>query len=188
MKLGIAEILEAASRLEHNEKIGYLRKNDSAPLRQVLEYAFDKRIEWELPPGKPPYTPCAFLDQEGMLYSEMKKMYLFIKGGNPGLKQLKRESIFLQLLESIPQADADLLCAVKDHIMPFDGITEDVVREAFPDCLKFPKQNVVAPPQPNPVMETVTPEEILNKVEVTEVKERPKKKAKKEIKKSEELS
>lgn len=137
MRLGIAEILENASKLSRDEKIMYLRKNDSVVLRKMLEFAFDKRIQWDLPEGKPPYKPCQFLDQEGMLYTEMKRMYVFLKGGNPELKQRRREELFIGLLESLMPNDAELLCDVKDHIMPYN-VPEDVVREAFPDLLLFP--------------------------------------------------
>jgi len=137
MKLGLAEILENASNLDQESQVLYLRKNDSQPLRQILKFAFDKGIEWELPPGAPPYTPCRYLDQENMLYTEMKRMYLFLKGGNPNLKPRRREELFIGLLESIMPKDAELLCAVKDHNMPYN-ISEKVVREAFPDLLLFP--------------------------------------------------
>ena len=172
MKLGISEILEKASKLNPAERVQFLRSHDSPALRQILQFAFDKRIEWALPPGRPPYKKSDLLDQEAMLYSEMKKMYLFLKGGNPNLKQIRREFLFLQLLESLNPADSELLLSVKDHEMPFIEITEDLVREAFPNCLTFPKQEVVPPPQPIPVMETIP--------ELVEIKETKKKKPKKE--------
>lgn len=139
MKLGIAEILQQAEHLNDDAKVLFLRQHDSFALREILKYAYDKRIEWDIPDGTPPYAPCQFLDQEGMLYREIKKMYLFQKGGNPNLKPAKRETLFIQLLESIPHADAELLVAVKDHKMPYN-ISELTVREAFPDLLTFPME------------------------------------------------
>lgn len=136
MKLGIAEILENCTKLEsRNEKIEYLRKNDSQTLRAIFQGAFDPGIVWALPEGAPPYKPCEFFDQEGRLYQETRRLYLFLKDGNPNLTALKRESLFIALLESIAPADAKLLVEVKDKKMPFKGITVKLVQEAFPGLI-----------------------------------------------------
>jgi len=88
-----------------------------------------------LPEGAPPYKPCEFLDQEGRLYTEARKLYLFIEGGNPNLNKVKREMLFIQLIESLDQRDAELLIAIKDKMLPYKNITEKIVRAAFPDLL-----------------------------------------------------
>ena len=58
-----------------------------------------------------------------------------IEGPYPNLKQVKREQMFIELLENVAPADAKMLCAIKDKKLPFKGITEDMVREAFPGLL-----------------------------------------------------
>lgn len=136
MKLGIAEILEKVSKEETKEaKIELLRKHDSVPLRTILKSAFDPSIKWILPKGEPPYKPCPFLDQENMLYSETRRLYLFQEGGNPNLTSVKREALFIGLLESLAPADAKLLCAVKDKKLPYKGITAKLVNEAYPGLI-----------------------------------------------------
>lgn len=60
---------------------------------------------------------------------------MFVEGGNPNLKPVRREFLFIQLLESIDSEDAKLLLAVKEKKLPFKGITEKTVRQAFPDLL-----------------------------------------------------
>jgi len=136
MRLGIAEILEKVSKEETKEaKIQLLRKHDSVPMRTILKSAFDPAIKWNLPKGDPPYKPCEYLDQENMLYSETRRLYLFMEGGNPGLTTVKREALFIGLLESLAPADAKLLCAVKDKKMPYKGITVKLVNEAYPGLI-----------------------------------------------------
>ena len=136
MKLGIAEILERVSKEETKEaKIELLRKHDSVPIRTVLKAALDPSIKWALPKGEPPYKPCEFLDQENMLYSETRRLYLFIEGGNSNLKPMKREALFIGLLESLAPADAKLLCAAKDKKIPYKGITVKLVNEAYPGLI-----------------------------------------------------
>jgi hypothetical protein len=136
MKLGVAEILEKASKIaSRKEKIDYLRENQSFPMKIVLQYALDPNIEWLLPPGAPPYKANQLEDQESVLYHEAKKMYLFVKGGNDNLKPLRREALFLQLLENVTPEDAKLLLAAKDKKIPYPGITYKLIKEAFPDIL-----------------------------------------------------
>jgi hypothetical protein len=136
MRLGIAEVLKMASEQKtKEEKINVFRKNDSSALRTVLKYALDPAIKWALPAGDPPYKPTAYLDQQPMLYNEARRLYLFIEGGNPNLTPLKRETLFIGLLESIDPADAKMLLAAKDKKLPVKGITAAIVNEAFPGLI-----------------------------------------------------
>jgi len=120
--------------------VAALRANDHHIIKQLLFYTYSPTIKFLLPEGAPPYRPCEFFDQEGRLYVEARKLYLFIEGGNPNLTKVKRESLFIQLLESIDQEDAKLLIAIKDKKLPYKNITEKAVREAFPDLL--PKEEI----------------------------------------------
>lgn len=138
MRLGIAEILEKASTFKKKqEKIDYLRKNDNIAIRILLKMAFDPNLKWALPSGTPPYKPCLLDDQEGMLYNEMKRMYIFHEGGHPTLKPIRREQLFIQMLESLSAKDAKLLLAVKDKHLPFKGMTKALIDEAFPGLLVY---------------------------------------------------
>ena len=92
----LMEVEEAGTR---KEKISVLRKNDHIAFRVFLRMMFDESIVWMLPEGVPEYTPNNQFDCEGVLYNEMRKMYLFMKGGNDSLKPLRREMMFIQLLE-----------------------------------------------------------------------------------------
>jgi hypothetical protein len=58
---------------------------------------------------------------------------LFVEGGNPNLTNLRRETLFIQLLESVDPNDAKLLLAMKDKKSAFSGINKTIVRQAFPD-------------------------------------------------------
>ena len=136
MRLGIAEVLKMVSEQKtKEEKINVFRKNDSTALRTVLKYALDPAIKWALPPGAPPYKPAPYLDQQSMLYQEAKRLYLFVEGGNPNLTPLKRESLFIGLIESIDPEDAKVLLSAKDKKLPVKGITAAIVNEAFPGLI-----------------------------------------------------
>src|SRR6478736_3053712 len=110
MKLGLAEILEKAGKIKsRKERSEYLLKNDSRALQDLIQYALHPSIQWDLPEGNPPYKPTEFLDQEGRLYQEMKKLYLFVNGRGKHLPGLRLESLFVQILESVSPKDAKLL-------------------------------------------------------------------------------
>lgn len=138
MKLpSVSTILKEASEIKgRKQRIEFLRSHHPNTLMKILfKYAYDPNIKFALPPGKPPYKPCEVLDNESMLYNEQRRLYLFLEGGNPDLSDIRRETLFIQLLESIEPADAELLIAVKDKKIPYKGITEKLVREAFPKLL-----------------------------------------------------
>jgi hypothetical protein len=72
-----------------------------------------------------------------MLYTEIRRLYLFVEGGNPNLSKLRREMLYIQLLESVDPNDAKLLNYVKDKKLPFRGITAKIVNQAFPNLLNM---------------------------------------------------
>jgi hypothetical protein len=65
---------------------------------------------------------------------EAKNFYHFVKGGNQNLTSIRRESMFINLLEGLHPLEAEIICLVKDKKL-FDKykITKDVVSEAYPD-------------------------------------------------------
>tara|TARA_Y100000310_G_scaffold332489_1_gene408180 strand:+ start:194 stop:775 length:582 start_codon:yes stop_codon:yes gene_type:complete len=144
----IYEIFEEVKRLgKFNEKVAALKENDNAALRTILQYFYHPEIEFLLPKGdKVPYTPSN--DPIGTslssLFFETKKLYLYVKPNkdlpwlkcNPNLKQTRREFLFIQLLEAVPQEEARILIDMinKKKIMK---IPYSVVCEAFPDLLPF---------------------------------------------------
>jgi len=65
---------------------------------------------------------------------EYKRFYNFCKGGNDQLKSLRRETMFIQMLEGLHPLDAEILCLVKDKKLEEKyKITKELVSEAYPD-------------------------------------------------------
>lgn len=134
MKKSIYNILKECSEPRSvKERVELLQKNGLPVVQQILKYAFDPRIKFLLPEGKPPYKPNQYVDQEGILFSEARKLYLFVEGGNNNLTNLRREMLFIQFIEGIDKNDAELICAIKDKRLPFKSITSDIVKQAFPN-------------------------------------------------------
>ena len=136
-RLGVAEILKKISDLpnETDRQNSLATCSDNIVLVMSLKYMFDPNIVFDLPEGDPPYKPNDFLDQESSYYNEFRRMYLFIKGGNPNLVPLRRETLFVQFIEGIDKEDAKFVLAMKDKRSPFPGITYDLVYNTFPGLL-----------------------------------------------------
>ena len=65
---------------------------------------------------------------------EAKNFYHFVKGGNDSLNGIRRESMFINLLQGLHPLEAEILCLVKDKKLGEKyKITKELVAEAYPD-------------------------------------------------------
>ena len=136
-RLLLSEILRKVSNAKTKaEKVILLRENNSSALRMLLIWNFDESVISMVPEGDVPYTPndAPVGADHTRLEQESKGFYRFVKGGQDSLKSLKREAMFVQLLEGLSAEEAELLCLVKDGQMnkKYKRITKAVVQEAFP--------------------------------------------------------
>ena len=66
--------------------------------------------------------------------TEYTKFYNFIKGGNDALSSLRRESIFIDLLQGLHPLEAEILCLCKDKkLQEKYKLTKEIAGEAYPD-------------------------------------------------------
>lgn len=131
------EIEKESGRKNKILKLQQYQNNNA--FMQILEAVCDVRVIFQLPEGMPPFTsPEDMIDNTGGLYQEMRKMYIFTKNQrSANIHQIKRERIFIEMLESIHPEDAKLMVSVKDKKLPYKGITTKLVQEAFPDRFKY---------------------------------------------------
>ncbi len=136
-RLLISEVLRKVSNAKTKaEKVNLLRENNSQALRSLLIWNFDESVISMIPEGDVPYTPndAPAGTDHTRLEQEARGLYRFVKGGQDSLKSLKRESMFVQLLEGLSAEEAELLCLVKDGNLnsKYKRITKAVIQEAFP--------------------------------------------------------
>ena len=136
-RLLLSEILRKVSNAKtKKEKIDLLRRHNTPALRQLLIWNFDESVVSMVPTGEVPYTPndAPVGTDHTRLEQEYKGFYRFVKGGQDRLPSLKRESMFVQLLEGLSAEEAELVCLVKDKKLSnkYKRITKTVVSEAFP--------------------------------------------------------
>ena len=118
------------------KKIAILRENASAPLKQVLKGAFDPNIVWDLPAGDPPYmqNEAPIGTEHGLLRNEAKRLWHFVKGADPATTKTQKETMFIQMLEGLHPAEAEIIILTKDKKLGTKyKVTYEIVAEAFPD-------------------------------------------------------
>jgi hypothetical protein len=136
----ISEILSEASKIEERSgRVEFLKKHDCPALRDILRINFDDDIVSALPSGEPPYrkddAPKGY--EYKSLHREFKQLGRFFKG--PLARQvsdLKRESMFISLLESLNVEEAELLVLSKDKELKYRGITKKLVSDVWPNLIK----------------------------------------------------
>jgi len=135
-RLLISEVLQKVSNAKTKaEKVKILQDNNTQALRSILIWNYDESVVSLVPEGEVPYRPNEAPEgtEHTVLEKEHKKLYYFIKGGDPNLKQFRREQMFIQMLEGLHSSEAELLCLVKDGLLQKKyRITKAVVEEAFP--------------------------------------------------------
>ena len=131
----IFEDVAAANSIKARKKV--LLENESKPLKEILKYAFHPDIKFALPPGKPPYKTRGSPDEYNptYLYPNIRKFYLYIEGGHDGLTQLRREQLFVQMLESLHPKEAEVVIQIKDKKLNYRGLTYALVKTTFPEIL-----------------------------------------------------
>ena len=136
MKLTIAEILQKAHNAKtKSQKVKILKENNSQALRSLFIWNYDDSVVSALPDGDVPYrpNPAPMGTEHTLLEKEARKFYYFIKGGADNLPSMKKENMFIQMLEGLHEDEAKVLCLVKDkQLGKRYRITKAVVQEAFP--------------------------------------------------------
>jgi len=146
------------------KKVEILKQYEHPSVKAVFIWNFDDTIISMLPPGEVPYSSVgeqnsfsgtlsgkindavskmnelgsASLGATDQGYStirkEYKMFYNFIKGGNDGLSSLRRETMFINILQGLHPLESEILCLVKDKKLQTKyKITKELVSEAYPD-------------------------------------------------------
>ena len=133
----LSEVLELVSKQKTKaKKIQILKQNESMHLKSVLIWNFDTSVQSVLPEGDVPFNrneaPAG--TEHTYLAHEWKMLYNFVKGGNDTLRPVKREQLFMQLLEGLHPDESEIVCLVKDkNLKKKYKLTRAIVEEAFPD-------------------------------------------------------
>jgi hypothetical protein len=107
----ITEIL-ADINADYKNAEKYIKQKPA--LMVIFQHAYLKEKKFLLPEGEPPYKPS--VEPAGMtpvnLIQELRRFYVFCRADLP---QLKRETMFVGLLEGLSADEVKLMMAVKDQ-------------------------------------------------------------------------
>lgn len=141
-KMTLPELLKLVSDLPASKRVEHLRElaNLKPDLKTVLTYAYHDGYVFDLPPGVPPYKTVDMPDNWGYnrLPKELRKFKYFLKGNN--LNAIKREKIFIDMLESLGPEEAKLVLMIKDKKLIYKGFTKKMVVEALPELFAGEKE------------------------------------------------
>ena len=159
----IFEILELASKQRSNEKkVEVLKTYEHDSLKAVFIWNFDESVISLLPQGEVPYgdlkdqnvysgTLSENLSREAVggesatvqdlqgrgrtsLRKEYQNLYHYVKGGNDSLTTIRREMMFINLLQGLHPKEAEVVVLTKDKKLQTKyKITHENVKEAYPD-------------------------------------------------------
>ena len=133
----VSEVLKKVSNAKtKKEKIDLLQTYNTQALRSILIWNYDEEVKSMLPEGDVPYNPneAPAGTEHTRLAKEYKGLFRFVKGGQDNLPVLKRESMFVQLLEGLHESEAEVICLVKDKkLQKKYRITKSVYR--YHSCL-----------------------------------------------------
>jgi hypothetical protein len=146
------------------KKVELLKKYEDPSLKAIFIWNFDESVISILPDGPVPYASVGeqnsfsgtitekindavykmsemgsnslgSQDQgKSSIRKEYKMFYNFLKGGNDGLSSLRRETMFINILQGLHPLEAEILILVKDKKLQTKyKITKEIVSEAYPD-------------------------------------------------------
>jgi len=145
-------------------KVEALQKFNDPALKVVLIWNFDESVVSLLPPGEVPYAATSeqnsfsgtlsakigdAVSKMGELGSnslgsqdqgrssirkEYQRFYNFVKGGNDSLSSLRRETMFINILQGLHPLEAEILMLCKDKKLGEKyKLTKEIVAEAYSD-------------------------------------------------------
>jgi len=146
------------------KKVEVLQKYAHPALKTIFIWNFDETVVSVLPGGDVPYAAVDEMDSfkgtlsekiadavekmgelgstslgsqdqgRSSIRKEYVKFYNFVKGGNDGLSSLRRETMFINILQGLHPLEAEIICLTKDKKLETKyKISKDLVSQAYPD-------------------------------------------------------
>jgi len=154
----------ASKQRTNSKKIEVLKKYEDSSLKAIFIWNFDESVVSALPEGEVPYasvgeqhsfsgTVSEKIDDavykmkelgsnslgsqdqgRSSIRKEYQRFYNFIRGGNDTLSSLRRETMFINVLQGLHPLEAEIVCLVKDKKLQTKyKITKEIVSQAYPD-------------------------------------------------------
>jgi len=153
-----------SSQKTNAKKVELLKRYGDLSLKAIFIWNFDESLISSLPEGDVPYASTGEqnsfsgtvsdkvrdavgkmeelgsnslgMNDQGQttIRKEYTRFYNFIRGGNDGLSSLRRETMFINMLQGLHPLEAEILILVKDKRLGTKyNISKEIVSEAYPD-------------------------------------------------------
>jgi hypothetical protein len=153
-----------SSQKTNAKKVELLKRYEDLSLKAIFIWNFDESLISSLPEGDVPYASTGEqnsfsgtvsdkvrdavgkmeelgsnslgMNDQGQttIRKEYTRFYNFIRGGNDGLSSLRRETMFINMLQGLHPLEAEILILVKDKRLETKyKISKQIVSEAYPD-------------------------------------------------------
>ena len=153
-----------SSQKTNVKKVELLKRYEDPSLKAIFIWNFDESLISALPEGDVPYASTGEqnsfsgtvsdkvkdavnkmeelgsnslgMNDQGQttIRKEYTRFYNFIRGGNDGLSSLRRETMFINMLQGLHPLESEILILVKDKKLETKyKISKQIVSEAYPD-------------------------------------------------------
>ena len=153
MEKSLHEIFtEGEQEKSYKAKAEKLQEHETDGLKTILRGAFDTRIEWKIPTGKPPYQESTAPDwdlADLQLVREARTLGRFATfegrdtNQSQGLNKLRIEQLYIQLLEGLHPTEANIVIEMVKKKLPYKGLTAKIANRAFPNLI--PEDHMIVP-------------------------------------------
>jgi hypothetical protein len=154
----------ASKQRSNSKKVEVLRTYGDDSLKTIFIWNFDETVISLLPEGEVPYASTGeqnaysgtlsgkiddavskmqeinsnslgAMDQgKSSIRKEYQAFFNFVKGGNDGLSSIRRETMFINILQGLHPLEAEIVCLIKDkRLTDKYKISFENVKEAYPD-------------------------------------------------------
>jgi hypothetical protein len=134
------EVFDMVSEAKNiDDRAAILQQYGTFAIKTILQANYKSSVVFDLPEGAPPYNLQP--DIAGMQYRHIEKaifdLAYLVKGAKKQIGSVKRETVFIKLLETCHPADAKILIAMKDKKLQnlYPKLTEALVQKAFPNLI-----------------------------------------------------
>ena len=124
----------------HGLRVDFLKASDFPAIRHAMKFSCDVRIQFDLPEGRPPFTPGGS-QNEFDLYNRLDDMADLVKGSTTNMRGIAKERMFINMLEMVRAADTEVLLDIKnkDIIKKYD-VDAYSISEAWGNFIMFPEE------------------------------------------------
>jgi hypothetical protein len=119
-----------------DERVDILQKYGTFAIKTILQANYKESVQFDLPEGEPPYrqSPEVVGMQSRHIEKAIYDLGYLVKGSKKNISPVKKEMMFIRLLETVHPEDAKILVAMKDKKLAeiYPKLSEATVKKAYP--------------------------------------------------------